>query len=317
MKNKGVVFLLLLVSFANTVLAQDDVVTADSANLGRELFADIKEDSTRTQFEHKARQIVGSMFGTSKELSHADSLIKVFDSYPSFGIYKDNYIVVGSELFGRKDEWNSDAKFQVSIRQRLTNSVLPFKTYVFLTYTQKAFWGVFQESFPFTELNFNPSIGVGKLLTYNNRYLGALGLQLEHESNGKDGESSRSWNKITFDAMFIFRDRWILQSKFWIPIVDGENNRDITDYSGYGMTAFTYSSPRRKYNASCIITKRTSGFFDVNVALQLSVRLFDNENQHLFVEYYDGYGESLIDYNQYRQRIRMGIVIKPDFYSIF
>jgi len=317
---RGCIILLLICLLCDIAFGQDlDSDIGDSVSFSRSQFIDdnFDSDTTLTVFQERARHIFGSMFGTSKELSDADSIVKMFDRSPSFGIYKDNYFTVGTEMFSEKTKWNSDAKFQVSIRHRLTNSTLPFKTFVFLTYTQKAFWDVFQESLPFRDLNFNPSVGIGKFLVHKNRYLGSFMFHIEHESNGKDGDASRSWNKIAFDAMLIFRDRWSLQTKIWIPIVDDDNNRDIVSYSGYATTVFSYSSPKRKYNASCIITKRAGRFFEANVALNFSVRLFDNENQHLFVEYYDGYGESMLEYKQYRQRIRMGMVIKPNFYSIF
>ncbi len=139
-------------------------------------------------------KLFSSLFGTSKQLSNADSIIKRLDALPPFGIYKDNFFIAGTEMFTTPTQWNSDAKFQISVRHRITNSTLPFKTYLFFTYTQKAFWDVFKESFPFRDLNYNPTIGIGRALVYKNRLLGAIALQFEHESNGKDGIDSRSWN---------------------------------------------------------------------------------------------------------------------------
>lgn len=261
--------------------------------------------------------IVSSVFGDSKTLNNADSIINKFDALPSFGIYKDNYLVVGTDLFKNPSKQNSDAKFQVSIRQRLTNSVLPFKTYFFLTYTQKAFWDVFEDSFPFRDLNFNPSLGLGKAIVYNNRLLGNINVQFEHESNGKDSISSRSWNKISFGSSLTLNDNWTLHSKIWIPIVDGENNPDIVHYAGWGHLGMEYTSAKRKYSASCLVTKRGGTNLNANVVMNFAIRLFSDDNQYLFVEYYNGYGECLLNYNEYRQRIRFGIVIKPDFLSSF
>lgn len=264
-----------------------------------------------------AQRLIGSMFGESRQLSNADSLIREFDRMPSFGIYRDNYFIVGSEIFKKSDEYNSDAKFQVSIRQRLTNSTLPFKTHLYLTYTQKAFWDVFRESFPFRDLNFNPGIGIGRPLVHNNRFMGMLSFEFEHESNGKDGDASRSWNKITLGSLLTFNDNWALQAKAWVPIVDGENNKHITSYSGLGLIALSYMSPKSKYNASFVFTKRAGAFFDGNVLINFSVRLFSDDNQYLFLEYYNGYGESMLQFDQYRQRVRLGIVIRPNFFSIY
>ncbi|MDR2950836.1 MAG: phospholipase A [Prevotella sp.] len=284
--------------------------------------AENKVDSTSTKnigqfISHQTDVIVGSLFGSSRQLSNADSIINKFDALPSFGIYKDNYFIVGTNLFEKPTDMNSDAKFQVSIRHRLTNSTLPFKTYFFLTYTQKAFWNVFQESFPFRDLNFNPTLGLGRALVRDNRFLGTISFQFEHESNGKDGEDSRSWNKISFGAYLAFNDRWTFHTKAWIPLVDGGNNKDIVRYSGWGLIGMDYSSPKKKYNAGLLITKRGGVNLNANIIANFSIRLFNDDNQYLFLEYYNGYGESMLDYKQYRQRLRLGIVIKPSFISLY
>lgn len=308
-------FFLTLFSFSVFSLYAQDKVLGDSIPNEKR-----KTDSVspiKEFFSHQADAIVGSMFGDSRKLSNADSIINQFDAMPSFGIYKDNYFVVGTTLFKEPTKWNSDAKFQVSIRHRLTNSTMPFKTYFFLTYTQKAFWDVFKESFPFRDLNYNPSLGLGKALVRDNRFLGTLSLQFEHESNGKDGEDSRSWNKVSFASHFLIDDHWTLQTKAWIPIVDGGNNKDIVKYSGWGLLALDYSSPKKKYNIGCVVTKRGGVNFNANVELNLSIRLFSDDNQYLFLQYYNGYGESMLDYKQYRQRLRLGIVIKPNFINLY
>lgn len=274
-----------------------------------------KSDTTKqSHFILKTDDVLDKVFKPDPEFI-ADSLIKVFDDTPSFGIYKDNYIALGTDLFHKPDKYNSDAKFQISVIQRLTNSILPFKTYLFLTYTQLAVWDVFQESFPFRDINFNPTVGLGKPLIYNNRYLGDISLQLEHESNGKDGDASRSWNKISFSSQLKINRHWSYFGKLWIPFVDGENNRDIVHYNGWGIFALTYNQ-KDKFNISFIVNHRP-GLFNANLALNVSYRLFKEENQYLFFQVYNGYGENLLNYNQFSQRFRLGFVIKPNFRFVY
>ncbi len=264
-----------------------------------------------------ALNAIHSLFGRSDKFDNGDSIISAFDKLPAFGIYKDNYFVVGTNVTEKPSQYTSDAKFQVSIRHRLTNSKLPFRTYLFLTYTQKALWDVFKNSFPFRDLNYNPTIGLGKALIYNKRFLGTLLLQFEHESNGKSGLDSRSWNKISCTSNLIFDTNWAMSAKVWIPIVDGENNQDLTKYTGWGNIGGEYKSSDTKYCFSVIINKRSINNLSCNLTLNLAVRLFDDENQYLFAEFYNGYGESLLDYKDYRQRLRVGFVIKPDFTALF
>lgn len=66
------------------------------------------------------------------EKFNPDSVLRDFDNRPFFGIYKDNYFVGGTAIGSKPDNHNSDVKFQVSVSQRLTKSVLPFNTYAFL-----------------------------------------------------------------------------------------------------------------------------------------------------------------------------------------
>ena len=91
---------------------------------------------------------------------------------------------------------NTNIKFQISIAQRLTKSTLPLGTYLFLFYSQKCFWNVLENSMPMTDLNFNPGIGLTKPLFVRNRFVGKVNLILEHESNGRDGTASSTWNRV-------------------------------------------------------------------------------------------------------------------------
>ena len=302
-------FFLLIFGCCFTIIlfAQDTPTVNDSF---------FKEDSINSdisvKFRKKADEVISSIFKPVPTLNNADSIIKAFDNLPSFGIYKNNYVVTGTSIHQKPDRYNSDAKFQISISQHLTNSVLPLKTYLFLTYTQLAFWDIYKESFPFGDINYNPTIGLGKVLVHDNRFLGTMEFHLEHESNGRDGDDSRSWNKISFSSLFVLDNHWSTQAKLWVPIVDKETNRDIVNYKGWGHLAVEYKN-KKKYNVGLLLTKRAGNFFDYNIVANFSYRLFERENQYLFLEYYNGYGENMLFYNQYRHMIRAGFIIQPTF----
>ena len=163
---------------------------------------------------------------------NADSIRNEFDRGPYFTLYKDNYFTAGTSLGDKPNGDNSDVKFQVSIAQRLTKSTLPFNTYLFLMYSQKCMWNVFKESMPMRDLNFNPGIGLSKLLIVKDRLIGKATVLIEHESNGRDGDESRSWNKISFCGSVYIDPQVMIHAKWWIPIIDGQNNKDILKYSG-------------------------------------------------------------------------------------
>lgn len=259
---------------------------------------------------------VGQIVVTERhEAINADSLRRAFDNSPYFGLYKDNYFIFGTTVGQKPTRANSNVKFQISVSQRLTKSPLPWNTYLYLFYTQKCFWNVLEESLPMTDLNFNPGIGWAKHLFVKDRYIGKLMLVVEHESNGKDGDASRSWNRITMGANIMIDPQFMVHGKAWIPIVDGENNRDILDYCGIYQIGTSVMSANKRFGAAVILTKRRGWNLNYNTVVELSYRFTNNQNQYFFAQYYNGYGEGLLDYKQFHSQFRIGMVIKPELFS--
>lgn len=246
-----------------------------------------------------------------------DSLRADFDKRPYFSLYKDNYFLVGSTLGHKPTAYNSDVKFQISIQQRLTKSVLPWHTYLFLMYTQRVFWDVFQRSMPMRDFIFNPGLGLTKPLFNKDRFIGKITLLIEHESNGRDSVMSRSWNRVSLAANIII-DKWLMvHGKAWIPIIDSENNRDILKYAGIYQHGIQVTTPNRKFFWDLTLTKRRGWNLNYNVQFDFGWRMWNKANQYFFIQYYNGYGENQLDYNKFRSRLRIGLVIRPKFFSDF
>ena len=246
---------------------------------------------------------------------NADSIREQFDNGPYFTLFRDNYFILGTTIGQRPTRTNSDVKFQISIAQRLTKSTLPFNTYLFLTYSQKCMWNVFEESLPMRDFNFNPGIGLAKLLIVKDKLIGKAMLMVEHESNGRDGEASRSWNKISFAANIYIDPQFMIHGKYWIPIIDGENNKDILKYCGIYQTGIQVTSKNKRFGMAITLVKRQGFNLNFNTIIELNYKLFKKDNQYLFLQYYNGYGENLLDYNKFHSRLRLGIVIKPAIFS--
>ncbi len=252
--------------------------------------------------------------GSDREVN-TDSIRRAFDDGPYFGLYKDNYFVFGPPVGQKITKENTNIKFQISVAQRLTRSVLPWGTYLFLFYTQKCFWNVLENSMPMTDLNFNPGIGLTKPLFLRDRFVGKLNFIIEHESNGRDGIESRSWNRISFGGSIMIDPRITVHGKFWIPIIDGENNRDILDYCGIYQVGTSFLSSNSRFGVSVILTKRRGWKMDYNTVLEFCYRIFPRDNQYIFAQYYNGYGEGLLAYKEFHSQLRIGIVIKPRLFS--
>lgn len=247
---------------------------------------------------------------------NADSVRRELERGSYFTLFKDNYFVGGIPVGQKVKAENSNVKFQISVSHRLTKSILPFDTYLFLQFSQKTIWNVLEESLPMYDLNFNPGIGIGHLIIHQNRYIGKTFLMLEHESNGKDSLASRSWNKISLGTYLMINKNFDVQAKFWIPIIDGGNNKDILKYNGIGHIGVNYKTENQRLQAGLLTTWRTNSF-SFNTQWEFSYKLNSKVNQFLFIQYYNGYGEHLLDYNKFKSVVRLGFVIKPRDFSIF
>ena len=245
----------------------------------------------------------------------ADSIRKDFDDRPYFGLYKDNYFIFGPSIGPRMTKENTNVKFQISIAQKLTRSTLPWGTYLYLFYSQKCFWNVLQNSMPMTDLNFNPGIGITKPLFVKNKYIGKATLMLEHESNGRDGLESRSWNKVSLAANIFIDNNLMVHGKIWAPIIDGMNNKDILKYCGIYQVGMQVMSNNQRFTGAVILTKRQGWNFNYNTVVELGWRVFKRDNQYLFLQYYNGYGEGLLAYKEFHSQLRLGICIKPKLFS--
>ena len=257
------------------------------------------------------------MLAMPDQKEYVDSLRQELDYGPYYGLYKDNYFIVGTDPTRRPTAINSDVKFQLSFMYRLTEATLPWNTFLFVQYTQKTFWNVFQESLPMRDNNYNPGIGLTKAFFSKDRYIGKLTLLLEHESNGRDGDASRSWNRVSLCASTVIDRNLMVHFKTWIPIIDGQNNKDILKYSGIYQGGVVYKTNNENFSFGLTWVKRKGWNFNFNTIWEASWRVSKKMNLNLYAQYYNGYGENLIDYNQFHSRLRVGIVFKPKFFSEF
>ncbi len=292
--NKFIKYILIFLLFPFTLFGQ----TQDSTAILN------KEDNLADLFKRV------TIYRSEKEILDA------IDKIPPFGIYKDNFFITGIPLNQKITNNTADAMFQISIRHRLTKSILPFGTFAYLTYTQKSFWNIYAESSPFRDTNYNPGVGLAKVILHKNRLLGVAFIQIKHESNGREKEESRSWNYLSLAAKYYINPQFNISGEFWIPYVDGDNNKDLLDYKGLGQINVSLTDARQKWWLEMQLNQR-KGFGNINTIASIAFKVSKSSNQYLFLRFQDGYGDSLLDYNKYSMNVRIGMCIKPDFYSIY
>ena len=238
-----------------------------------------------------------------------DSVNAILKSSPAFTIYKDNYFILGTAVNTTPTKENSDLKYQISIKQKLTNAILPFNTYLFLTYTQRSFWNVFEKSSPFRETNYNPGVGLGKLLFKDQDLLGIAVLSLEHESNGRDSTQSRSWNFLALSYLGSFSSRFKIYAKTWLPFGYKDDNPDLPEYIGYGEAKLTWIIEPHKWMLDVTGRKGTHGW-NGSLMSELMYKPGQRGNEYLMIQWFRGDDESLIHYNESVSRVRIGLLIK-------
>ncbi len=244
----------------------------------------------------------------SSKLTDRELLSKI----PMFSIYGDNYFITGTDLRGPVTSDTSDAKFQLGFKQLLTDVLLPYDTFLFFTYRQKSFWDIYKDSFPFRETNYNPGIGIAKLWFKDNKLDYGLWFQFEHESNGRDSISSRSWNFLSLRYSKPIGNHWQFMAKGWVPIGDISSNPDILDYKGYFQVRLAYR-PTKNLIFEGDFSKSFTADWRGNAQVSLSWKPFKKSNQFLYVQYYVGQAENLIEYQDSVSKLRIGVAFKELF----
>ncbi|MBT31940.1 MAG: phospholipase [Thalassobius sp.] len=244
-----------------------------------------------------------------------DSVLQLLDNSPNFTINKDNYFITGVPMNHNPTKYNSDVKFQISFRHRVTDTQLPFDTYLFLTYTQKSFWDIYQQSKPFAENNYNPGVGLGRLFFNGDKLAGAGAISLQHESNGRDSIYSRSWNRVSVHYSAILSPKAILSLTAWLPFSYGDN-ADLIDYIGLGEVGINWEIIKDKLIFDAIGRKGTGLDWRGSLQTNLSYKI-GKSNQFLMLQCFTGYAENLVDYRVKTYMIRAGLVIKPSKFIFY
>lgn len=206
---------------------------------------------------------------------------------------------------------SSEAKFQISLKTKAWENIFGNNGDLWLGYTQSSRWQVYnsEESRPFRETNYEPEASLMFRTNYELLGLNArlLGVTLNHQSNGRSDPLSRSWNRVIFNLGFE-KDNFALMLRPWYRIeedVRDDNNPDIKDYIGRGdLTAFY----RHKENDFSLMLRHSlKGGDKSHGAVQFDWAFPIKGKLRGHLQLFDGYGESLIDYNHRATYVGLGV----------
>jgi len=232
-----------------------------------------------------------------------------------FRAYEPMYFLGGTD--------RPNVRFQFSFQYQIFNpegpwvSSAPFLAGLFIGYSQTGLWDLEGESKPFTDTNYKPELAWSKDQIEWLKLPGVAqtGLQVgvQHESNGGSGDQSRSINiayvrpVLHFGYAKGFGTQFAPKIYAYLPDVD--DNPDIADYRGYCDLRL---SAGWKDGFQAAATGRLGSGGDngsIQIDLTFPLRSFGDGNFDLFLQlqWFSGYGESLISYDRYTDALRLGI----------
>ena len=205
----------------------------------------------------------------------------------------------------------SESMFQLSLKTKLWQNLFGDNGDLWFGYTQDSHWQVYNGALsrPFRETDYEPEAIL--VFRTDDHALGwsgrLLSVSLTHQSNGRDLPLSRSWNRVILTTGFE-RDGWILLLRPWWRIPESrrvDDNPGIQNYMGRGELLLVRNLGRQEFSLLLRHSLRLGNEAHGAAQLDWAFPLSGNLRGHLQV--FDGYGESLVDYNHRAIYVGLGI----------
>lgn len=210
-----------------------------------------------------------------------------------------------------------EVKFQFSFKAPIIRNLFRDHAHLYFGYTNQSFWQLYQKdaSSPFRDTSHEPELF---LIVKNDWKIGGwknslLSFGFNHQSNGREVPLSRSWNRI-YAQMAFEKDNWVASFKPWYRLpeerkddplqADGDDNPDIHKYLGYGE--FRLLKKQRGKLYTLMLRGNTS---TGNGAVELTYSFPIVNHVKGYVQYFNGYGETMLDYDFHSHRVSLGIAL--------
>lgn len=231
-----------------------------------------------------------------------------FSLYP----YKKNYLLPATYDFNQSEDRSSfETDFQISIEKPIAYNIFGLNESISAAYTQRSFWQTAKHSSPFRETNYEPEVFI-QFPYKSTSTLKGYKVALNHVSNGKNDEFSRSWNRVYLEGYFQLSNLFIIP-KIWYRIPENtsdDDNPDIQDYYGNGDLTFLYAYRKHTFELALRnnleFNNINKGSAELNWTFPLPEFLYTQNTYGLF-QIFSGYGNSLIDYDREVHKVGLGI----------
>nr|WP_243649134.1 phospholipase A [Luteibacter rhizovicinus] len=206
---------------------------------------------------------------------------------------------------------NAEMKFQLSLKTKVWQGVFGDAGDLWVGYTQSSRWQVYNKdlSRPFRETNYEPEA----MLVFNTNYeilgwTGKLaGIGVAHQSNGRGDPLSRSWNRVIAN-IGLEREGWTVMLRPWWRIPEDrktDDNPDISNYMGRGEIQVVREWRSNEFALAARHSFRGGDESHGSLRFTWSFPIVNNFRGYL--EVFNGYGESMIDYNHKATYLGLGV----------
>lgn len=213
---------------------------------------------------------------------------------------------------------NGEAKIQVSLRSKVWENALLPGADLWVAYTQQSMWQLWNrdQSAPFRSTDYQPEV-IYVVPTPESWQSLPLGWKwrmtqagIVHQSNGQPDPLSRSWNRVygqvgleRKDLMFNLR----LEHRLETDNSVGDDNPDIQHYLRRSELQLVWTPGR----STAAVAWRPSFSGQGSVQLDYSYPVFKDRPDGLrwYAQFFQGYGETLLDYNFKQTSLSLGLTI--------
>lgn len=223
-------------------------------------------------------------------------------------------------VLGPRGGWN--ARFQISFKYRLFDqgsgygAARPWLAGFYFGYTQSSLWDLESASKPFKDTSYRPSLFWRWERTDQHTWIDGARVGVEHESNGRAGIESRSINILFVRPEWRWRRESGRTLEFTPKVygyLDKEENQDIARFRGHVDWRLRYDSGGEWITTA---VARVGTARHGSLLLDFSRRTRDMRigplSGYLHIQLFDGYGETIVDYNVRRKaQLRIGVAIVP------
>jgi phospholipase A1/A2 len=238
--------------------------------------------------------------------------------------YEPVYFVIGNDdTVGLNGKFQISFDFQLFRKPRsLLGKPIPIDNLHF-SYSQTSLWDFSENSGPFRDSSYRPRLFYRPDREWRlpgGWLLNQLDIGVGHESNGRDRLASRSIDIAYLRPTFTFgeaRDsgsQWFVRPTIYAFLDDAENP-NIHNYRGYmdldvGYNWYVASEPWRAWVTLRKGDRSDFGSLEANLAIALASLPGHRLNGWLLLQYFNGYGESLLAYDlKAASQLRAGIAV--------